>query len=269
MICETIQAAVVRQAEETEEQIVAACRQLVGQVDAGKWEIGRLAHAWTRRFAKGRTDADFAELVGLSEDQVQRRRKVFSTYSDISASMRNLSWTHYLTVLAWDDADEWLAVADENGWSVAVMKRMRDIQQRTDNGDDLTAHAEPVDDDDAADEDIDGAGTVPVKRSSERRTVDRQDTGSPRRERLAGAPTLTASSDDAVSLDKTDTAPNLPTIKPTTLRNAIDNIAALVTALKPQLDGTAGHRLAAQLRRWADEIESPPETATKPTTGNR
>jgi hypothetical protein len=252
MICETTQAAVVRQADETEEQIVAACRQLVEKIDDCKWQVGRLAHDWTQRFAKGRTDAEFAELVGLSEDQVQRRRKVFSTYGDVSASMRKLSWTHFVAVLAWDDADEWLAVADENGWSVATMKRMRNIQQRTDNSDDLTIHAEPVDDD---------AETVPMKRTVKRRTADVPNAGSPRREPLASSPTLTAFSDDDDSLDETDTAPNLPTIKPATLRNAIDNIAALVTALKPQLDGTAGHRLAAQLRRWADEIESPPETA--------
>ena len=258
MIAETTQTAVVRQAEETEDQIVAACRQLVEKIDDCKWQVGRLAHEWTQRFAKGRTDADFAELIGLSEDQVQRRRKVFSTYFDVSASMRNLSWTHYLTVLAWDDADEWLAVADENGWSVAVMKRMRDIQYRIDNDDDLTTDAEPVDDD---------ADTVPKERSSKRKTVDRPEADSPRHEPSASKQTLTAISDND-SLNGTGTAPILPTIKPATLRSAIDNLAALVAALKPQLDVNAGQRLAKQLRGWADEIEPRPETATRPTTGN-
>jgi hypothetical protein len=83
--------AIVRQAEETEEQIVSVCRELVEKIDDCKWQVGRLAHEWTKRFARGRTDADFGQLVGLSEDQVQRRRKVFSTYGDVSASMRKLS----------------------------------------------------------------------------------------------------------------------------------------------------------------------------------
>jgi hypothetical protein len=253
MICETTQAAVVRQAEDSEEQLVAACRQLVDKIDDCKWQVGRLASEWTQRFAKGRTDADFAELIGLSEDQVQRRRKVFSTYFDVSTSKRNLSWTHYLTVLAWGDADEWLAAADENGWSVATMKRLRNIQHRIDNGDDLTT--------DAVDDDVDGV--VPMKRSVKRQTVDTQDADTPCREPPASEPTLTAFSDDDDSLHETGTTSSLTTIKPVTLRNAIDNISALVAALKPQLDGNAGHRLAAQLRRWADEIDRPPETVTR------
>lgn len=62
--------AIVRQAEETEAQLVSVCRELVEKIDDCKWQVGRLVHDWTRRFAKGRTDADFGLLVGLSEDQV-------------------------------------------------------------------------------------------------------------------------------------------------------------------------------------------------------
>ena len=48
------------------------------------WEVGECAALWTKRFAKGRTDADFGILVGLSADQVFQRRRVWETFGDVS-----------------------------------------------------------------------------------------------------------------------------------------------------------------------------------------
>lgn len=171
--------------------------------------------------------------------------KVFSTYGDVSASMRKLSWTHFVAVLAWDDADEWLAEANGNGWSVATMKRMREIRFRMDNGEDLTTDS--ADDNVSADDD---AVAIPTKRSIKRQPVDRQDEiDKPSHEPTTSKPATTPPQKHQTS--------NRPA-----LQTAIDSIAALVTALKPQLGGDAGHRLAAQLRRWADEMD--PQSAGKP-----
>jgi hypothetical protein len=47
----------------TEEQLVEHARQ---QLSACSWQLGECASVWTKRYAKGRTDASFGELIGLS-----------------------------------------------------------------------------------------------------------------------------------------------------------------------------------------------------------
>jgi len=125
----------------SEEQIIASAKSCVGAESGSKWLIGRLAHEWTVAYAKGRTDADFAEMIGgLQTFQVTQRRLVYAAFGDVSTSRLNLSWTHYREAAGWDDAEEWLAEADQNEWSVARM-----IQERKE------AYA-PVDDNEFYDE---------------------------------------------------------------------------------------------------------------------
>lgn len=131
--------AIVQQAEETEQQLIERARQ--ADSDAA-WTIGECASLWTQRYAKGRTDADFAKLVGLSRDVVTQRRLVHETFSDVCDSNHKLCWTHFYVALNWDDASECLAWADENGATVAEMKAWRRMQ----HGEDLTV--DPDDDDD-------------------------------------------------------------------------------------------------------------------------
>jgi hypothetical protein len=253
-------AAFVQMAEDTEEQIISVCRELVAKIDDYKWDIGRLAHQWTTRFAKGRTDEDFGKLIGLPQQQVNQRRLVWATFGDVYHSSGKLTWTHFREVLNWDDAEEWLAEANSNGWSVANMKRMRDVRQRIADGDDLTEPNEHFGDPEELPtckddlqvhdvQDVDPHQKPPSITKSTPRDFDDEAAPQPLKSQPVGpVPTGQPVTTNSVTID-----------------NAINNIAALVTALKPQLKGNNGHTLAAQLRRWADEID-PPKTKQADTS---
>lgn len=242
--------AVVRQAEQTEQQNVEAAKVAIATESDCKWTVGRLAHEWTQRHANGRTDDDYAKKVGLSRANVQQRRQVFETYGDVCKTFCKLSWSHFLVVLDWNDADEWLASANENQWSVATMKRMRDIQNRADRGEDLSQPAEPVEDEPEHVGDVDPYKAEPsIVKPTPKEPEQKTEPAS-----LHGGP-VRATAD--LSLGSSS-----PTTKAPSVQNAIDNIAALVVALKPQLQADTSQTLAAQLRRWADEIDPPEEQTT-------
>lgn len=133
--------AAVQQAEETEQQIVAVCKELMSKIEDCKWGIGRLANDWTKRFAAGRTDEDFGKLIGLSRQQVQARRETWAQFGDVCHTYCNLSWSHFVVVRTWPDAEEWLAEADKHRWPVAMMTNMRSVRERMDRGEDLTQPA--------------------------------------------------------------------------------------------------------------------------------
>lgn len=102
------------------------------------WIVGKCAADWTERHARGRTDADFADLVGLSSDQVFQRRRVWETFGDVYESYAQLKWSHFYVALNWDDAPECLQWADENGATIAEMRAWR----RALLGEDLSEPAE-------------------------------------------------------------------------------------------------------------------------------
>jgi hypothetical protein len=245
--------AVVRAAEQTEKQIVAAVRAAVAQIDDCKWTVGRLAHEWTKRHANGRTDEDFAKLVGLSRAQIQQRRQVFATYGDVCNTCCNLGWSHYREALDWNDAEDWLGAADDNRWSVATMRRMRAIQNRADRGEDLAqAMPELAAAADAFPEVVHVADVDPYR---------------PEPSIVKPTPRVesetVATKTEVAEVAEVDTrTPPQPTTAAPTVETAIDNIAALVVALKPQLEADTSQTLAAQLRRWADEIDPPEESTT-------
>lgn len=110
------------------------------------WVVGECAFEWTRKFARGRTDRDFAELVGLSDDQIYTRRRVWEVFGQgpgDSVPIRNLypalAWSHFHNALNWPDRDDCLAWAQDNEASVAEMRAWR----RMHRGDDLTTEATP------------------------------------------------------------------------------------------------------------------------------
>ena len=117
---------------ETEEQLIQTARDAISRCN---WVVGECAAKWTRKYAKGRTDADFAALVGLSPDQVYQRRRVWETFGDVVQNYPSLKWSHFYVALNWDDAPECLAWAEENQATVAEMKAWRRLQ----HGGDLTA----------------------------------------------------------------------------------------------------------------------------------
>ena len=119
------------QITETEEELVAKAQASISQCN---WIVGECASKWTQKYAKGRTDADFGELVGLSPDQVYQRRRVWENFSDVTSDYPNLRWSHFYVALNWDDSPESLQWANENSATVAEMRAWRRLQ----NGEDLT-----------------------------------------------------------------------------------------------------------------------------------
>jgi hypothetical protein len=119
---------------ETEEQLVHRAQQALSRCN---WEIGECAAQWTKRYARGRSDADFGALIGLSGDQVYQRRRVWETFSDVREQYPALKWSHFYAALNWDDAAECLQWAQEMQATVAEMKAWR----RAQHGEDLTAPA--------------------------------------------------------------------------------------------------------------------------------
>ncbi|GAB4158309.1 MAG: hypothetical protein Tsb009_35490 [Planctomycetaceae bacterium] len=124
---------------ESEEGLVSLAQFSISQCN---WTVGMCAAQWTKKYAKGRTDGDFAALIGLSADQVYQRRRVSETFSDVREKYPSLKWSHFYTALNWDDAAECLQWAEENGETVAGMKTWRRLQH---HGEEQPAETTPVD----------------------------------------------------------------------------------------------------------------------------
>ena len=120
---------------ETEPQLIARAQQAVSQCN---WDVGECAALWTKRYARGRTDADFAQLVGLSPDQIYQRRRVWETFGDVRDQYGQLKWSHFYSSIAWEDAAECLQWAQDSGSTVAEMKAWRRAQR----GEDLSTAAD-------------------------------------------------------------------------------------------------------------------------------
>jgi hypothetical protein len=120
---------------QSEEQLISTAQTAVSQCN---WVVGECAAQWTRRYAKGRTDADFGALIGLSGDQVYQRRRVWEVFGDVVGDYPSLKWSHFYVALTWDDAPECLQWAEEIQATVAEMKAWR----RAMRGDDLTQDPE-------------------------------------------------------------------------------------------------------------------------------
>lgn len=119
----------------TEDQLIQRAQAALSRCN---WEIGDCAAQWTKRFARGRTDADFGALIGLSGDQVYQRRRVWETFHDVYERYSELKWSHFYAALNWDDAAECLQWAQDMSATVAEMKAWR----RAQHGEDLSAPSE-------------------------------------------------------------------------------------------------------------------------------
>ncbi|MCH9654188.1 MAG: hypothetical protein K0U86_16400 [Planctomycetes bacterium] len=115
----------------TEAQLIDRAREALSD---SSWVIGECAAQWTKKYAKGRTDADFGAMVGLSGDQIYQRRRVWESFGDVRDQYSNLRWSHYYISLTWDDAPECLQWAEENKATVAELKAWR----RAIHGEDLS-----------------------------------------------------------------------------------------------------------------------------------
>lgn len=115
--------------EESEAALIARAQVAVSNCN---WEVGECAALWTKRFARGRTDSDFAALVSLSADQVYQRRRVWEAFADVYQNYASLKWSHFYAALNWDDAADCLQWAQDVQAGVAEMKAWRRAQRGED-----------------------------------------------------------------------------------------------------------------------------------------
>lgn len=118
--------------DESEEQLITRAQEALSRC---RWVVGECAAKWTKRYARGRTDAEFGALLGLSGDQVFQRRRVWEVFAGLQGEFTSLKWSHFYAALNWDDARECLGWAEETRSTVAEMKAWR----RARRGEDLTA----------------------------------------------------------------------------------------------------------------------------------
>ncbi len=118
-----------------EQELIDLARETQSEAE---WIVGRCAALWTQKYARGRTDADFAVLVGQTTDQIYSKRRVWETFADVKTQYPNLKWSHFYVSLTWQDSAECLQWAEENQATVAEMKAWRRLQ----HGEDLTVDAD-------------------------------------------------------------------------------------------------------------------------------
>jgi hypothetical protein len=97
---------------ETENDLIQSARAAISSCN---WEVGRLASLWTEKYARGRTDADFAAMIGLTREHIAQRREVWNQFGDQKDQRPALSWSHYRAAVAWDDAAASLDWAQNTG----------------------------------------------------------------------------------------------------------------------------------------------------------
>jgi hypothetical protein len=119
---------------ESEEELVIRAQEAVSNC---RWVVGECAAQWTQRYARGRTDGDFAVLIGLSGDQVYQRRRVWESFCGSRGEFPSLRWSHFYAALNWDDGADCLRWAEETHSTVAEMRAWRRAQR----GEDLTVEA--------------------------------------------------------------------------------------------------------------------------------
>ena len=116
--------------KETEQELISQAHTAVSNCN---WVLGECAAKWTSRYARGRTDADFARMIGLSADQVYQRRRVWESFANQREVYPALHWSHFYVAINWNDAKECLGWAEENQATIAEMKAWR----RSLHGEDL------------------------------------------------------------------------------------------------------------------------------------
>ena len=114
---------------ESEEVLIQQARDAVSQCN---WVVGECAAKWTARYAKGRTDADFGQMVGLSGDQIFQRRRVWERFGSVYTNFEGLKWSFFYVALTWDDAEDCLTWAREGDATVAEMRAWRRAQRGED-----------------------------------------------------------------------------------------------------------------------------------------
>jgi hypothetical protein len=119
---------------ESEEMLISKARDAVSQCN---WVVGECASRWTQRYASGRTDQDFGQMVGLSGDQIYQRRRVWEAFGESYKNYGGLKWSFFYVALNWDDAFDCLQWAQDSDATVSEMRAWRRAQR----GEDLFAES--------------------------------------------------------------------------------------------------------------------------------
>lgn len=114
---------------ESEEQLISEAREAVSQCN---WVVGECAARWTKKFARGRTDSDFGQMVGLSGDQIYQRRRVWEMFGESYQKFPELKWSFFYVALNWDDSEECLQWAADSDATVSEMRAWRRAQRGED-----------------------------------------------------------------------------------------------------------------------------------------
>lgn len=172
----------------SEDQLVETAK---AALSGCNWTIGECAAAWTKRFARGRSDAAFAEMLGLSADQVYQRRRVWETFADVREEYPKLKWSHFLIAMTWDDSAECLGWANEMEATVAEMRAWR----RAQHGEDLESQES---DDESLDNEL--ASTVDARNALKASSQSAVGSRGEEQTGKAGGPVISAASADPVTM---------------------------------------------------------------------
>ena len=219
------QTQVVAEAEETEQQLIDRAAAAVRQ---SNWIIGEAAGKWTERYSSGRTDADFAELIGSSQRTVNDARRVADRFGSLAPRAKLLfSWVEWREVVKWADAGdmvEWAASTNATFRETVAHRNLRCIPAQTPVTPPAVAAAEPDE---------------PICRPAD-----------PQR------PTSTHS----------DASP-LATVSPPSLKKAARDAVKALKTLSEGASLAEMQSAARQLRKLADELDPPPaKGAFRPPT---
>ena len=88
------------------ETVTAAEQKLIdkasGAVAKSNWTIGQCAHEWCEKYGAGRTDRDFAELIGSTQQTVNFARRVYARFYSRGSKIR-CSWREWKALLPEDE----------------------------------------------------------------------------------------------------------------------------------------------------------------------
>lgn len=115
--------------EEVSSDFISSWNRLISMTN---WEKGKLIHNWRSKLIETGVPRQFysddllaKRLGNVSGQHIGRLRRVFERFGDTFEQYSGLFWSHFQAVLDWDDAENWLADASENQWSVATMRLQR------------------------------------------------------------------------------------------------------------------------------------------------
>lgn len=71
-------------------------------------------------------DGEWVSSVGgITETHVGNLRRVHNRFGGVRVFYLNLKWPHFLAALDWEDAEEWLKLADDQKLTVMQMREKR------------------------------------------------------------------------------------------------------------------------------------------------